>query len=232
MMLDLKDVTSYYGKIPILRNINFSLEKGKSLCVLGRNGGGKTTLLKTIMGLTTQMTGSLCIEGQDFSDQPTHLRAQAGLGYVPQGRRILEKFTVRENIRLGTFARKDKSVKISGLCLELFPYLAQNLDQRAGALSGGQQQQLAIARALATDPKVLLLDEIMEGIQPNIVAEIEQALAVLNREMGITLILAEQHIGVAKKLSDNFLMLDAGRMVAEGSISRLSDDLVQTHLTI
>jgi urea transport system ATP-binding protein len=232
MMLELKGVTSYYGKTPILQNINLSLGAGKCLCVLGRNGVGKTTLLHTLMGLTTSMTGELRINGEDYSNKPTHLRANAGLGYVPQGRRILGKFTIRENIQLGTFARQDKSDAIPDLCLEMFPYLAKNLNQRAGSLSGGQQQQLAIARALATDPKVLLLDEPTEGIQPNIVAEIGESLAMLNREMGITLILTEQHIKVAKELADDFLMLDVGREVASGPITELTDELVDTHLTI
>ena len=169
MLLDLREVGSYYGNTPILRNISFDLDQGQCLAVLGRNGVGKTTLMRTIMGLTTKMTGSMSIAGQDASKMSTYLRSHAGFGYVPQGRGILGKFTVRENILLGTFARTDKKVGIPKMCLELFPYLAENLDKRAGLLSGGQQQQLSIARALATDPKVLLLDEPTEGIQPNIV---------------------------------------------------------------
>ncbi|MCB1379737.1 MAG: ATP-binding cassette domain-containing protein [Alphaproteobacteria bacterium] len=188
-MLSMTNVTSYYGKTPILQGISFDVAKGECLCVLGRNGVGKTTLMQTIMGLTTSMTGQLEIDGVDMSNQPTAARALAGLGYVPQGRRILGKFTVRENILLGTFARQDAKSSIPAICLELFPYLRDNLDKKAGLLSGGQQQQLAIARALATDPKVLLLDEPTEGIQPNIVADIQAALVKLNRELGITLIL-------------------------------------------
>ena len=231
-MLELSNVYSYYGKTPIIENISFSLEQGQCLCVLGRNGVGKTTLLQTIMGLTTSMSGSLKIKDTDYSNKSTHLRANAGLGYVPQGRRILGKFSVRENIVLGTFARNDKNNSLPSECLKLFPYLAENLDKRAGLLSGGQQQQLAIARALATDPQVLLLDEPTEGIQPNIVEDIQNTLHHLHKEMGMTLILTEQHIKIARKLADMFIIMDIGRAVAQGPIEELTDDLVNEHLTI
>lgn len=231
-MLELKNVTSYYGKTPILQNVNLSVQKGQCICVLGRNGVGKTTLLQTIMGLTTSMTGSLKINNQNFTNKPTHARANAGLGYVPQGRRILGKFSVRENIVLGTFARNDKNNNVPKSCLQLFPYLAENLDRRAGLLSGGQQQQLAIARALASDPKVLLLDEPTEGIQPNIVKEIQNTLHHLNQDMGMTLILTEQHIKIARKLANLFIIMDIGRVVAHGPIDELTEELAHKHLTI
>lgn len=231
-MLELANVTSYYGKTPILHNINVSVKKGQCLCVLGRNGVGKSTLLHTIMGLTTNMTGTLKINGQDYATKPTHARANAGLGYVPQGRRILGKFSVRENILLGTFARDDKSHSLPESCLKLFPYLAENLDKRAGLLSGGQQQQLAVARALATDPKILLLDEPTEGIQPNIVEEIQNTLHHLNKDMGMTLVLTEQHIKIARKLADLFIILDIGRVVAQGPVGELTEELAHKHLTI
>ena len=231
-MLKLANVTSYYGKTPILHDVSFDLEEGKCLCVLGRNGVGKTTLLKTIMGLTTRMTGGLSLNGADLGGMRTSDRALAGLGYVPQGRRILGKFTVRENIMLGTFARGDRRSVIPPLCLALFPYLAQNLDKKAGLLSGGQQQQLAIARALATDPKILLLDEPTEGIQPNIVADIQAALMQLNRELGITLVLTEQHIKIAKAMSDKFVILDIGRVVIAGASSNLTKEIIDKHLSI
>ena len=231
-MLSLTNVTSYYGKTPILQGVTFDVAKGECLCVLGRNGVGKTTLMQTIMGLTTRMTGVLKLNDQDLGAMQTSRRALAGLGYVPQGRRILGKFTVRENILLGTFARGDKRSVIPPLCLELFPYLAQNLDKKAGFLSGGQQQQLAIARALATDPKVLLLDEPTEGIQPNIVDDIQTALAMLNKELGITLVLTEQHIKIAKSLSDKFIIMDIGRVVSSGASTDLSQEIIDKHLSI
>ena len=214
MLLSMKDVSSFYGKTPILKDIDIKLEEGQCLCVLGRNGVGKTTLLRTIMGLTDRRSGEIRIAEDDISKAPTYKRASHGLGLIPQGRQILANFTVRENIVLGTFARRDGLQDIPELCLSLFPYLAENLNKRAGLLSGGQQQQLAIARALATNPRILLLDEPTEGIQPNIVHEIGQTLRRLNKDFGITLILTEQHIKVARKLGDAFIIMENGRIVA------------------
>ncbi|OHV18209.1 urea ABC transporter ATP-binding subunit UrtE [Methylorubrum extorquens] len=232
MLLDLDRVTSYYGKTPILKDVGLGLPEGQCLCVLGRNGVGKTTLLRAIMGLTDRTSGEIRIAGDAITKAPTHVRAKYGLGYIPQGRQILPHFTVKENILLGTFARTDGRQDVPELCLTLFPYLAQNLHRKAGLLSGGQQQQLAIARALATNPRILLLDEPTEGIQPNIVAEIGQTLGRLNKEFGITLILTEQHIKVARKLGDAFLMMENGRVVARGPIGEMTDELIERHMTI
>jgi len=232
MLLSMDRVTSYYGKTPILKDFSFGLEEGKCLCVLGRNGVGKTTLMRTIMGLTDRSVGDIVVSGQNISGAQTYQRAKLGIGYVPQGRGILAEFTVRENIMLGTFARLDGKPEIPEICLRLFPYLTDNLDRRAGLLSGGQKQQLAIARALAVGPKVLLLDEPTEGIQPNIVHEIGETLLMLNKEFGITLLLTEQHIKVARRLGDAFLMVDNGRVVADGAIEDLDTALIQKHLTI
>lgn len=232
MLLDLKNVSSYYGETQILRNINIGVPKGSCVCVLGRNGVGKTTLVKTIMGLTDKTGGTIHLDGVDLTSQRTDERAKCGIGYIPQGRQILGKFTVRENIVLGTFASKKETGTIPEICLELFPYLRENLGRRAGLLSGGQQQQLAIARALAVDPQILLLDEPTEGIQPNIVSEIGETLQMLNKKLGITLILTEQHIKVARKLGDSFVMMDNGRVVESGDISALTDEVVERHMTV
>jgi len=232
MLLDLKNVSSYYGETQILRNISIGVPKGSCVCVLGRNGVGKTTLVRTIMGLTDKTDGSISLDGSELTSQRTDERAKLGIGYIPQGRQILGKFTVRENIVLGTFASKKQTDSIPEICLELFPYLRENLGRRAGLLSGGQQQQLAIARALAVDPQILLLDEPTEGIQPNIVAEIGETLQMLNKKLGITLILTEQHIKVARKLGDAFVMIDNGRVVESGEISTLTDEVVERHMTV
>ena len=231
-MLWLNNVTSYYGKTPIIKDVNLEVKEGECLCVLGKNGVGKTTLLNSIMGLTTSITGNLMIDGKDVSKISASQRATAGLGYVPQGRRIFGKFTVRENIIMGTFARQDGNRSIPESCLELFPYLAENLDRKAGLLSGGQQQQLAIARALATDPKILLLDEPTEGIQPNIVQDIENSLMRLNKDFKITLVLTEQHIQIAKKMSHKYAMMDTGKVASSGKIDDLTDEIVHKYLTI
>ena len=232
MLLSMTNVTSYYGKTPILKDFSFGLDEGKCLCVLGRNGVGKTTLMRTIMGLTDRSVGDIFVNGRNINGTETYQRAKLGIGYVPQGRGILAEFTVRENILLGTFARPDGVPDIPEICLRLFPYLKANLDRRAGLLSGGQKQQLAIARALAVGPKVLLLDEPTEGIQPNIVHEIGDTLLTLNKEFGITLLLTEQHIKVARRLGDAFLMVDNGRVVATGAIDDLDSALIQKHLAI
>ena len=227
MLLELEGVTSYYGKTPILQNVSLGVAHGHCMAVLGRNGVGKTTLMRTIMGLTTQMTGTLRIAGEDASNMPTHQRSEIGIGYIPQGRGILPKFSVRENILLGTFARNDKRRKIPDMCLDLFPYLAENLDKRAGQLSGGQQQQLAISRALATDPKILLLDEPTEGIQPSIVEEIVEILKTLQARRKLTVVLVEQNLDFIAELSQRVLIIQRGQFTSEVSPDQLSNpDLV------
>jgi len=231
-MLEMRKIDSFYGNSPVLQNLNFSVNAEKLVSILGRNGVGKTTLMRTIMGLTDRSTGSLIFDGEEIGNLPTNARAKRGIAYVPQGRGILPKFTVRENILMGTFARPGKSRDLPELALELFPYLKENLHRRAGNLSGGQQQQLAIARALAANPKVLLFDEPTEGIQPNIVEQIEQAILMLNRKMKLTIILVEQNVPFARRASDQFMILEKGRIVAEGDIDGLTDDVVHRHMTV
>lgn len=232
MYFTMENVSSFYGRTKILKEVSLEIEEGTCSCILGKNGVGKTTLVKTMMGLTTKSDGKIALQGTSLSELRTDQRAKLGLGYIPQGRQILGKFTVRENILLGTFAREDDVQDVPEICTRLFPYLKENLDRRAGLLSGGQQQQLAIARALAVNPKVLILDEPTEGIQPNIVAEIGQTLKMLNKEMGITVVLTEQHIKVARQLGDTFVMLDNGSVVESGSIDELTDSVIEKHLTV
>jgi urea transport system ATP-binding protein len=231
-MLELSNVTSYYGQTPIIQGLSLQVREGDLLCVLGRNGVGKTTLARTILGLTTRVAGSIRLNGSELATLPTHRRAALGVGYIPQGRGILPKLSVRENILLGTFARSDGRQEMPEKVLDLFPYLAQNLGKRAGTLSGGQAQQLAIGRALATDPKLLILDEPTEGIQPNIVEQIQELITRLNRALKLTVILIEQNVQFAKDAASAFVIMNKGAIVEQGSISVLTDAMVERHLTI
>ncbi|MHC2463577.1 urea ABC transporter ATP-binding subunit UrtE [Bradyrhizobium embrapense] len=230
-MLELTDVDAFYGNSRALQGINLMVGNGEFLSVLGRNGVGKTTLMRSILGLMDRCTGRLSLDGADISPLRTYQRAKAGIAYVPQGRGILPKFTVRENLTLGTFAAKSAN-GIEEWVLELFPMLKDFLNRYGGNLSGGQQQQLAIARALLAQPKVILLDEPTEGIQPNIVEQIEDVITRLNRERGITVVLVEQNVAFARRASHRFALLEKGRVVAKGAIGELTDDLIQLHMAV
>ncbi len=231
-MLELSGVDAFYGNSRALHEINLSVARGEFWTVLGRNGVGKTTLMKTILGLMDRIKGSIRLDGMEISSLPTHARAKAGIAHVPQGRGILPRFTVRENLLLGTFASKHGSDKKQQWILDLFPMLKNFMDRYGGNLSGGQQQQLAIARALLADPKVILFDEPTEGVQPNIVEQIEEVITHLNREHGITVILVEQNVKFARRAADRFLLLEKGRVVANGLVSDLSDDLIHRHMAV
>ena len=231
-MLKLTNVDSYYDRSHILHAVCLDIPIGKVTAVLGRNGTGKTTLLKTLMGLTDRMEGQISLNGTEIGKDPTFRRARAGIAYVPQGREIIPDFTIRENILMGAFARTDGKRQIPELVPELFPYLMDNLERAGGVLSGGQQQQLAIARALAADPKIILLDEPNEGIQPSIVEEIEAIIIRLNREVGLTVVLVEQNVSFARQASHCFAMMEKGRIVVAGAITELSDEMVHRHMAV
>lgn len=231
-MLELVNVDAFYGNSWALQSISMQVRDGELLSVLGRNGVGKTTLLRTIIGLMDRMNGSLLLDGQDITRTPTDERAKIGIAYVPQGRGILPKFTVRENLYLGLFARKTQAATIDDFVFELFPMLKEHLGRLGGNLSGGQQQQLAIARALLTEPKVILLDEPTEGIQPSIVEEIEAVIMKLNREHGIAVVLVEQNVAFARRASQRFVIMERGTIAAGGGIDELTDALVHKHMTV
>jgi urea transport system ATP-binding protein len=231
-MLKLTNVDSFYDRSHILHAVCMDIPIGKVTAVLGRNGTGKTTLLKTLMGLTDRMEGQIHLDGRDIGKQPTFRRARAGIAYVPQGREIIPDFTIRENILMGAFARADGKRQIPELVPELFPYLMDNLERPGGVLSGGQQQQLAIARALAAGPRIILLDEPNEGIQPSIVEEIEAIIIRLNRDVGLTVVLVEQNVAFARQASHCFAMMEKGRVVVSGAISELSDEMVHRHMAV
>jgi urea transport system ATP-binding protein len=231
-MLSFAHVDSFYDRSHILHDVCLDVPDGKVTAILGRNGTGKTTLLKTLMGLTDRMDGEIRLDAADLGREPTFKRARSGIAYVPQGREIIPDFSIRENILMGSFARADGKREIPPLVAELFPYLMDNLDRNGGVLSGGQQQQLAIARALAANPRIILLDEPNEGIQPSIVEEIEKIIIQLNREIGLTVILVEQNVSFARRAAHRFAMMEKGRVVASGDIKDLSDALVHRHMAV
>ena len=231
-MLELKDVSASYGHGRALRGVSLKVGDGEFLSVLGRNGVGKTTLLRTILGLMDRASGSIRLDGQEISDRRTDERARAGIGYVPQGRGILPRFTVMENLRLGLFANPEAGGRLDDTVFDLFPMLRDHLHRPGGNLSGGQQQQLAIARALQTAPKIILLDEPTEGIQPNIVEEIEEIIIRLNRERGISIILVEQNVAFAREASQRFIIMEKGGVAASGGTTDLTDVLVHRHMAV
>lgn len=231
-MLELNGLDGFYGRSRALQSVSMDIDEGDFFSVLGRNGVGKTTLLRSVLGLMSRTSGSVKLDGMELNSLPTHARALAGIGYVPQGRGILPAFTVRENLMIGTFATQSGQGEIADWVLELFPILKEFLNRRGGNLSGGQQQQLAIGRALLSQPKVLLLDEPTEGIQPNIVEQIEDVLIDLNRTRGLTIVLVEQNLTFARRASNRFAILDRGTVAVTSGIAQLSDDLVHEHLVV
>jgi urea transport system ATP-binding protein len=231
-MLSVTNLNQYYGESHTLWNLDLEVPEGQCTCLMGRNGVGKTTLLQCIMGLLPVRSGELRFRGEDLLRTSADRRPRLGIGYVPQGRQIFPLLTVEENLRIGLPARPDRSRRVPDMIFDLFPVLAQMLGRRGGDLSGGQQQQLALGRALVVDPKLLILDEPTEGIQPNIVAEIGDVILKLNRKAGLSVLLVEQKLPFARKVADRFCILDRGRAVAAGGIAELSDDLVGEYLTV
>ncbi len=231
-MLELSQVDAFYGNSRALQGVSLQIAEGEFLSVLGRNGVGKTTLMRSILGLMDRVTGRMTLDGVDISAFHTHQRAKAGIAYVPQGRGILPNFTVRENLILGTFATTKMGRDIDEWIFDLFPMLKEFLGRSGGNLSGGQQQQLAIARALLARPKIMLLDEPTEGIQPNIVEQIEEVITRLNRERRITVVLVEQNVEFARRASTRFAFLEKGRVVAKGVVADLGEDLIHQYMAV
>lgn len=232
-MLQVSELHQYYGGSHILRGLSFQARIGEVTCLLGRNGVGKTTLLRCLMGLLPAKEGSVHWEGQAITPFKPHQRVQAGIAYVPQGREIFPRLTVEENLLMGLSRfPAGQARQVPAFIYELFPVLLDMKHRRGGDLSGGQQQQLAIGRALALDPKLLILDEPTEGIQPNIVDMIGRVIKTLNREEGLTVLLVEQKLHFARATADRFTILDRGRNVAEGAVGELDDALVKKYLTV
>ena len=233
-MLKIKGLNTYYGESHILRDVDMNINQGEMICLIGRNGVGKTTLLKSLIGLLTPRRGEIVFNGDLVNRKPPHQRARSGIGYVPQGREIIPYLTVEENLQLGLEALPGglaKHKKIDELVYELFPVLKQFLDRKGGDLSGGQQQQLAIARALLGKPKLLLLDEPTEGIQPNIVQDIESAVKRIISETGVGVLLVEQHLHFVRQ-ADRYYAMQRGGIVANGPTSELSKAVVEKFLSV
>lgn len=231
-MLHIQNLNQFYGESHTLWDVNLDIAAGSCICLMGRNGVGKTTLLRTIMGLVPARSGELQFAQADMLHKPAEIRSRLGIGYVPQGREIFAQLTVEENLRIGLSARRDKLREIPERIFELFPVLKQMLHRRGGDLSGGQQQQLAIGRALALDPKMLILDEPTEGIQPNIVQQIGDIILKLNEEEKLTVLLVEQKLPFARRIGKQFVIMDRGRTVASGDMAALDEQLVQRYLTV
>jgi urea transport system ATP-binding protein len=231
-VLDVKALNQFYGGSHTLWDVDLAVTSGSRMCLMGRNGMGKTTLLKCIMGLQPAKSGRITFDGSDLIKLPAEQRAKLGIGYVPQGREIFSHLTVEENLRVGLGIRKNGARTIPSRIYDLFPVLKQMLNRRGGDLSGGQQQQLAIGRALVLEPKLLILDEPTEGIQPNIVHEIGDIVLKLNKEEGLTVLLVEQKLPFARRVASEFLILDKGRRVAAGPIGDLTDEVVKAHLSV
>lgn len=231
-MLAIKGLNQFYGGSHTLWDVDLSVPEGSLMCIMGRNGMGKTTLLKCIMGLLKTSTGSISFNGKDLASAPVEERARIGVGYVPQGREIFSHLTVEENLRIGLGVRKNGVRSIPERVYDLFPVLKKMLKRKGGDLSGGQQQQLAIGRALVLDPKLLILDEPTEGIQPNIVHEIGDIVLRLNKEQGLAVLLVEQKLPFARRVANQFCILSNGRQVASGKMPELTDEIVRAHLTV
>ncbi len=232
-MLTATNVSVSYGKSVVINNLSLHIEQGSITAILGRNGVGKTTFLKSAMGILPMTNGSLMFNGTDISRLRPYKRSLEGLGYVPQGREIIPLMTVNENLELGAMGHKRVSViRKKEWVLEYFPALKEHLNRNGGLLSGGLQQQLAIARCLMGEPVMMLLDEPTEGIQPNVVIEIADILKKIAEETGITIALVEQNLKFARRIAESFAIMQKGTVVAEGKMNELSDELVKRYLSV
>ncbi len=231
-MLEISGLNQFYGGSHTLWDVDLAVPEGSCTCLMGRNGVGKTTLLRAILGLVAVQSGSIRLGGEEIVHRPTEERVRRGIGYVPQGREIFPQLTVEENLRAALAALPVRTREIPDLALNSFPVLNEMRRRRGGDLSGGQQQQLAIARALVTQPRLLILDEPTEGIQPNIVHAIGDMIIRLNQEAKLTVLVVEQKLPFARRVAQRFAIMDKGRTVARGEMSNLSDELIGQHLIV
>ncbi|AUG49005.1 ABC transporter ATP-binding protein [Haloarcula taiwanensis] len=232
-MLELDDVSAAYDTTPILRDVDLSVEEGEIVGVMGKNGVGKTTLLKTVMGLLESSEGTIRYDGVDVTHASADERARAGIGYIPQGRDVFPKLTVEQNIKMGETIRSDSDETLYDQIYDYFPVLEERASQEAGTLSGGQQQMLAIGRALVSNPDLLLLDEPSEGIQPSIVDQISQDMQTINADLGTTILFVEQNLGVIREMADRCYAMERGTVVDELGPSTIADeDAIAEYLAV
>ncbi len=231
-MIEVGSLNQSYGQSQVLWNLSLRIEPGSAVSLIGRNGVGKTTLLKCLMGLLPVDSGSIVYDGIDLVAERAERRASLGIGYVPQGRMIFPLLTVQENLEVGFAALPKDGRRVPEQVFDYFPVLAQMLRRRGGDLSGGQQQQLAIARALVLNPKLLILDEPTEGLQPNIVQEIGEIVHRLNTQLGMTVLVVEQKLPFVRRVSSSFFIMNKGTIVADGPMSGLSEGLIEEHLLV
>ena len=230
-MLTVNNLSFSYGEVQALRNISIDVPQGQIVSIMGRNGVGKTTLMKNIVGLLKPSAGTIMFENQGIEKLPAHKRIRVGIGYVPQGRMIFPKLTVTENLRVGLVARQNGKI-IPDEILDLFPILQEMRNRMGGDLSGGQQQQLAIARALVTDPKILILDEPTEGIQPNIIQQIGQVLTQLVEQQQMTILIVEQYLDFVREFCQHFYIMNRGEIVANAETEGLTQEIVREYLSV
>ena len=232
-MLNVQEINQYYGSSHTLRGITMSVKQGECMALLGRNGVGKTTLLQCLMGVQPLASGSIHFDGKDISKLAPHARAALGMAYVPQGREIFARLTVEENILMGMATKPSQQAKrIKNEIFDLFPVLRTMLSRRGGDLSGGQQQQLAIARALVAEPKLIIFDEPTEGIQPSIIKDIGRVIRLLRDRGDIAILLCEQYFDFARELADRFVVLSRGEVVAQGDQTQMDSEEVKKHLSV
>ncbi|TNC78733.1 urea ABC transporter ATP-binding subunit UrtE [Janthinobacterium lividum] len=232
-MLEVEQLNQYYGSSHTLRGINLSARKGECLALLGRNGVGKTTLLKCLMGVLPVAQGKVAFQGRDITKLTPHARAKLGIAYVPQGRDIFARLTVEENLLMGMAVKRGKQAsRIDPLVYELFPVLKEMLQRRGGDLSGGQQQQLAIARALLAEPQLIIFDEPTEGIQPSVIKDIGRVISLLKQRGDMAIVLCEQYFDFARELADEFIVLSRGSVVASGKAEQMDGEDVKRHLAV
>ena len=232
-MLEVEQLNQYYGSSHTLRGISLSARKGECLALLGRNGVGKTTLLKCMMGVLPVAQGKVVFQGRDITKLTPHARAKLGIAYVPQGRDIFARLTVEENLLMGMAVKRGKQAsRIDPLVYELFPVLKEMLQRRGGDLSGGQQQQLAIARALLAEPQLIIFDEPTEGIQPSVIKDIGRVISLLKQRGDMAIVLCEQYFDFARELADEFIVLSRGSVVASGKAEQMDGEDVKRHLAV